>query len=172
MASRDRPGPFTHRFKLGVPKRWLLFAAALVWTTGGTILGWRGVAWLAGNESFFTIHVAIAFVLGLAFFQLVFAKVSLKHIRRIHAIDLVRPSLFAFFDLKGYAMMAIMITLGILLRSSKLIDPEILYNFYVLMATPLLVSALRFYYAFWRYPRLLASDGPGSGTAEGLGSAD
>jgi hypothetical protein len=161
-----------HRFKPGVPKRYLLLMAAFAWTAGGSILGVRGVLWLAANESFFTIHVAIAFLLGLGFFQLVFSKVSLKHIRRIHAIEIVRPSLFAFFDLKGYVMMIGMISLGVFLRSSKLVNPEILYNFYVLMGTPLLVSALRFYYAFFRYPQLLAADGPGAGTEEGIGSAD
>jgi hypothetical protein len=162
MPKSDRLKPFMNRFKPGVPKRFLLLIAALVWTAGGFVLILKGVTWLATNKSFFTIHVAITFVLGLVFFQLVFSKVSLKHITRIHAIDIVRPSLFAFFDLKGYVMMACMISLGVFLRKSNLVNPEVLYNFYVLMGTPLMVSAARFYYAFWRYPRLLAEDGRGT----------
>jgi hypothetical protein len=165
MANSDRLKPFMHRLRPGVPKRYLLLVAALVWTVGGVVLGIKGLVWLAANESFFTIRVAIAFVLGLAFFELVFARVSLKHITRIHAIDLVRPSLFAFFDLRGYVMMALMISLGVFLRKSNLVNPEFLYNFYVLMGTPLLVSALRFYYAFWRYPRLLGGLAPASDQA-------
>ncbi len=161
-----------HRFKPGVPKRYLLLAAGLAWTTAGLILGLRGMLWVGGHDSFVPLHFFIAVVLGLIFFQLVFAKVSLKHITRIHALDLVRPSLFAFFDAKGYVMMALMISLGIFLRHTSFVAPEILYNFYVFMGTPLLVSALRFYYAFIRYPKLLAADGPGAATDEGLGEAD
>jgi len=161
-----------HRFKPGVPKRYLLLAAGLAWTTAGLVLGLRGSLWLVANDSYVFLHFLVAIVLGLIFFQLVFAKVSLKHITRIHEIDIVRPSLFSFFDAKGYVMMALMIFLGIFLRRSKLVEPEILYNFYVLMGTPLIVSALRFYYAFFRYPQLLAEDGPGGATDEGLGEAD
>ena len=172
MLHRERFQSLRHRFKPGVPKRYLLLMAGFAWTTAGLVLGLRGSLWLVAHDSYIFLHFLIAIVLGLIFFQLVFAKVSLKHINRIHALDLVRPSLFAFFDAKGYIMMALMISLGIFLRRSNLIEPEILYNFYVLMGTPLLVSALRFYYAFWRYPQLLAADGPGAATDEGLGSAD
>ncbi len=161
-----------HRFKPGVPKRYLLLIAGLVWTFASFMLGGRGLAWLDANDQLFMLHLAIDVVLGLGFFILVFAKVSFKHISRIQALELAKPSLFAFFDTKGYIMMGIMITAGILLRSSGLVPPEILYNFYVLMGTPLLVSAFRFYYAFAVYPKLLALDGPGGGTGEGLGQAD
>ncbi|HUX42057.1 MAG TPA: hypothetical protein VMV83_12905 [Rectinemataceae bacterium] len=172
MQSQGRLALLMHRFKPGVPKRYLLLAAGLAWTTAGLILGLRGMLWVIGHDSFVPVHFLIAVTLGLVFFQLVFAKVSLKHITRIHALDIVRPSLFAFFDAKGYVMMALMISLGIFLRRSHIVASEILYNFYVFMGTPLIVSALRFYYAFIRYPRLLAADGPGAATDEGLGEAD
>lgn len=161
-----------HRFKPGVPKRYLLLVAGLAWTTAGLILGLRGVIWVVSHDSFVPLHVIVALTFGLVFFQLVFAKVSLKHITRIRELEILRPSLFAFFDAKGYIMMGLMISLGIFLRRTSFVPPEYLYNFYVLMGTPLLVSALRFYYAFIRYPQLLAADGPGAGTDEGLGAAD
>lgn len=172
MEGQNPIRPLMHRFKPGVPKRYLLLAAGLAWTTAGLMLGLRGLLWVVSNDSFIPVHVVVAIILGLIFFQLVFAKVSLKHITRIHAMDILKPSLFAFFDAKGYIMMVLMISLGIFLRKTKFVEPEILYNFYVLMGTPLLVSAIRFYFAFWRYPRLLAADGPGAGTDEGIGDAD
>lgn len=164
--------PLMHRFKPGVPKRYLLLAAGLAWTTAGLILGLRGILWVLTHDSFVPVHFIVAVIFGLIFFQLVFAKVSLKHITRIHAMEILRPSLFAFFDAKGYIMMALMISLGIFLRHTSFVPPEFLYNFYVLMGTPLLVSALRFYWAFARYPKLLAADGPGAATDAGLGEAD
>ncbi|HUX38140.1 MAG TPA: hypothetical protein VMV44_09600 [Rectinemataceae bacterium] len=172
MQHSERTSVLMHRFKPGVPKRYLLLAAGLAWTTAGLILGLRGMLWVIGHDSFVLLHFLIAVTLGLVFFQLVFAKVSLKHITRIRELEIVRPSLFAFFDAKGYIMMVLMISLGIFLRRSHLVAPEILYNFYVFMGTPLLVSALRFYWAFIRYPQLLAEDGPGGATGEGLGEAD
>jgi hypothetical protein len=45
-------------------------------------------------------------------------------------------------------MMAIMITGGIMLRRFDVINKEWLYNFYITMGVPLLVSATRFFY-FW-----------------------
>jgi hypothetical protein len=45
-------------------------------------------------------------------------------------------------------MMAIMISGGIMLRRFDVINKEWLYNFYVTMGVPLLISASRFFY-FW-----------------------
>lgn len=155
MSKREHFHAFLLRYKPGVPKRILLLAAALAWTTAGIMLGLRGTSFLLAHGDHLALRFTVAIVLGLVFFQVVFAKVSLKHLRRIHAIDLVRPCLFSFFDFRGYLMMALMISGGIGLRLSGLVDMKLLANFYVLMGTPLLVSALRFYYAFWRYPRLI-----------------
>jgi hypothetical protein len=68
-----------------------------------------------------------------------------------------RPSVFSFFGLKAYVLMALMISGGILLRASKLIEPSLLYTFYVFMGTPLLLSAIRFYVSFASYRRISAS---------------
>jgi hypothetical protein len=44
--------------------------------------------------------------------------------------------------------MAIMISGGIMLRLSGLINPDFIYTFFLTMGIPLLVSAYRFFYSF------------------------
>jgi len=83
-----------------------LLAAALAWTTAGLLLGLRGTIFLLAHGNHLALRFTVAIVLGIVFSQVVFAKVSLKYLRRIHAIDLVRPCLFSFFDFRGYLMMA------------------------------------------------------------------
>jgi hypothetical protein len=139
------------RLKPRVPKRGLLLCAALAWTTAGAMLGIRGLSWLSAHRDLDALSLGAALLLGLAFFFLVFARVSGKHIARIKALEDESPGLFSFFDRKAYLMMAIMISAGVAVRLSGLVDPRLLSDFYVLMGTPLLISSLRFYRAFARY---------------------
>lgn len=150
--------------KPGIPKRYLLLVAALVWTFAGGMLFGKGASHLAAHGDRLLLRFALALAGGLAFFMLLFSKISLKHITRIHAIDIVRPCLFSFFDFKGYVMMGSMIAGGALLRKFEIIDPLLLANFYACMGTPLLLSAARFYYAWARYPRFAGqSEAPDGG---------
>jgi hypothetical protein len=153
MTARERSSAFLDKHKPTVPKRYLLLVAGFVWTFAGAMLFGRGTAWLLEFGDHLLARYAIALAGGLAFFFLLFSRISIKHIARIHAIDIVRPCIFSFFDFKAYIMMALMITGGVLLRTLKLIEPSILYTFYVCMGTPLLLSALRFYYSFATYKR-------------------
>jgi hypothetical protein len=136
-----------------VPKRFLLLVAGLVWTFAGCMLFGRGSAWLLHYGDSLVLRYAIALAAGLGFFALLFSRISRKHVRRIRAMEAARPSVFSFFDRKSYVMMAVMIAGGITLRSLNLIEPSILYTFYVCMGTPLLLSAVRFYHSFAFYSR-------------------
>ncbi|MFZ4523391.1 MAG: hypothetical protein ACOYNC_16925 [Bacteroidales bacterium] len=133
----------------------LLFIAGLAWTTAGGILAGRGLSYLLQNGHHLGWRLAGGLVFGIIFYVLLFAKISRKHIKRIHGLNIPYPCAFSFFNLRGYFMMAIMISGGIMLRRFDLIDKEWLYNFYVTMAIPLLISASRFYY-FWATKREIA----------------
>ena len=148
------------RLKPGVPKRALLFVAGLVWTFAGGMLFRKGAAFLASSGDHLLLRYALAVPAGLILFAFAFSRISLKHIKRIHSIDIARPCVFSFFDLKGYVMMGIMISGGILLRELRLIDPVALSTFYLCMGTPLLISAARFFLAFALYGRIVRA-GPG-----------
>ena len=136
------------KLKPSVSKHNLLFIAGLAWTTAGGILGGRGLSYLVQHGQHLGWRIAGGLVFGTIFYVLLFAKISRKHIKRIHGLNIPYPCAFSFFNLRGYFMMAIMITGGIMLRRFDVINKEWLYNFYVTMSLPLLISAARFYY-FW-----------------------
>ena len=120
----------------------------MAWTTAGGILSGRGLAFMITNTSWLWLRLAGGLVCGIIFYVLLFAKISKKHIKRIKGLNIPYPCAFSFFNLRGYLMMAIMITGGVMLRKFDVINKDWLYNFYVTMGVPLLISAFRFYY-FW-----------------------
>lgn len=137
--------------KPGVPRRWLLMLAGVLWTVGGGMLIIRGVIGLIPHESNAYIEIPLGFLAGLVFYLVLFKRISKKHVNRILALKPSKPCMFSFFDVRGYIMMTIMISAGITLRKLNLVDPEILYTFYVCMGVPLLLSAIKFYYNWYIY---------------------
>jgi hypothetical protein len=148
---------------LRVPRRYLLLAAGLAWTLAGAMLLGRGSAWLLRFGDHLAVRYALALAGGLAFFFLLFSRISRKHIERIRSIEEERPRLLSFFDAKAYVMMAGMISGGIALRGSGLVEPSILYTFYACMGTPLILSAFRFFSSFaaYRMPEQVGAGGSG-----------
>ncbi|MCX6304622.1 MAG: hypothetical protein NT040_06625 [Bacteroidetes bacterium] len=139
---------FFDKYKPSVSKHNLLFIAGMAWTTAGGILAGRGMNYLVQNGHYVGWRLAGGLVFGMIFYVLLFAKISRKHIKRIHGLNIPYPCAFSFFNLRGYIMMAVMISGGIMLRNFNVINKEWLYNFYVTMGVPLLVSASRFFY-YW-----------------------
>jgi hypothetical protein len=136
------------KYKPSVSKHNLLFIAGLAWTTAGGILAGRGLSYLVEHGHYLGWRLAGGLVFGMIFYVLLFAKISRRHIKRIHGLNIPYPCAFSFFNLRGYLMMAVMISGGIMLRRFDVINKEWLYNFYVTMGVPLLVSASRFFW-FW-----------------------
>jgi hypothetical protein len=139
------------QLKPGVPKRYLLLIACMVWTIAGSILFIKGSAYLIIFSTYLTLRFIFGTLFGIVFYFVLFARISLRHITRIRAIDIAKPCIFSFFNFKSYIMMGIMITGGILLRKFDFINHDILFNFYVGMGIPLLISGARFYYAWYKY---------------------
>ncbi|MFT3752334.1 MAG: hypothetical protein QM800_05480 [Paludibacter sp.] len=137
-------------FKPRIPKRYLLFVAALMWTFAGGMLLFRaiGMFFSSGTPRAGMLGCIVA---GLLFYYLLFSKISLKHITRIVRMPVEQPCIFSFFNLKSYLMMSLMITMGITLRKTGIVAPEYLAVLYGTMAIPLTMSAFRFYYYGFRY---------------------
>jgi hypothetical protein len=143
----------TTKFKPGVPKRYLLLVAGIVWTIAGTILLTKGASYVLQFSNFKILRFIIAFLFGIGFYWVLFTRISLKHINRIKSIDIVKPCIFSFFNFKSYLLVALMISMGIVLRKTEWINHDLLFTFYMGMAIPLLLSAARFYYAWFKYNR-------------------
>lgn len=146
------------QFKTIIPhttKRILLFIAAVVWTFAGTMLFSRGIGMMNVNPDSFWIRFLISLVSGALFYGVLFTRISKKHVNRILNLPVERPSVFSFFDRKGYIMMAGMISLGIFLRTSGIVSPFYLSVLYVTMGVPLFFSSLRFYYSGINYSSVI-----------------
>lgn len=137
---------FVESIKPQLPKRYLLFLAALVWTFAGSMLLFKGLTFLRTVKNFQWLIVLISIIGGFLFYIILFSKISLKHTRRIFNLKNDYPCLFSFFSIKSYVLMTIMITSGIFLRKSGIISMGYLSVVYLTMGIPLFLSAFRFYY--------------------------
>jgi hypothetical protein len=144
-----------NKYKPSVSRHNLLFIAGLAWTTAGGILAGRGLAYLAAEGDHLWWRLAGGLLFGGIFYLLLFSRISKKHIIRIRGLAIPYPCAFSFFNARSYILMAVMITGGIMLRKSDVISKVWLYNFYVTMGVPLLVSAARFFW-YWATKRELA----------------
>ena len=136
--------------KPALPRRYLLFIAAIVWTFAGSMLLYKGSNLFLSYRNFFWLRLISSAICGVVFYLLLFSKISFRHTRRIVNLKNDNPCLFSFFDLKSYILMTVMITSGVLLRNSGIVAPEYLSILYITMGIPLFLSAFRFlYYGFF-----------------------
>ena len=131
--------------KPSVPKRYLLFVAAVVWTFAGGMLLFRGFSVLRFNSTGILIEEAVSIILGVVFYIFMFSRISLKHIVRMQNNPLERPCVFSFFNWRSYILMSTMISFGVTLRVTGIVPIQYLSVFYVIMGTPLFLSSVRFY---------------------------
>lgn len=134
-----------HRLKPGIPKRVLLFMAGGVWIFAGGFLLWRGWNMISHiyEKPFITLLICAA--LGGLFYYILFDKISSAHTNRIKSLPQSHPCAFSFFNWRSYMMMALMITTGIILRKVGLVPTKYMAPFFIVMGTPLVISAIRFY---------------------------
>lgn len=132
-------------FKPSVPKRYLLFVAAMVWTFAGGMLFFRGFLALKFNTLGVLEEEGASIVLGIVFYVFMFSRISLKHIQRMKNNTNEYPCVFSFFNWRSYILMSIMISMGVTLRLTGIVPIQYLSLFYICMGTPLLLSSLRFY---------------------------
>jgi hypothetical protein len=136
---------FIQQIKPGVGKRYLLFIAAIAWTFAGGMLLFKGINFFFKDTFHILIRLAFSGIGGALFYIFLFSKISRKHTLRILNLKPELPCAFSFFNLKGYLMMTIMISLGVFLRKSGVVPIKYLAILYVTMGIPLFLSAFRFY---------------------------
>ena len=131
--------------KPSIPKRYLLFVAAVVWTFAGGMLLFRGFSVLQFNSTGILLEEAVSIILGVVFYIFMFSRISLKHIDRMQNNPNERPCVFSFFNWRSYILMSTMISFGVTLRVTGLVPIQYLSLFYICMGTPLFLSSMRFY---------------------------
>ena len=79
------------------------------------------------------------------FYKLVFERVSLRYVGRIVALAPERPCFFSFLSVRGYLTMALMVTLGVTLRTSGLMPLGDLGSLYLAVGLPLGLCSVHYF---------------------------
>lgn len=134
--------------KFKVSGRTLLLIAGLVWIiAGANILRIGIVTWLTDSQSWL-FKVCESTAVFLLFFNLVFRKLFNKHSKRIEE-KRNKHSPFSFFDVKGWILMAFMITLGIVIRGYHLLPNSFISVFYTGLSSALIITGFLFLRRWW-----------------------
>ena len=128
--------------KLKVHKNHLLLIGGIVWGIAGFNILKIG---LTAYEGYFNWwRLLISLVVFAAFQFLIFNKMVRKHTKRILEYEEIRQYFIKFFDLKGFLIMAFMITLGVSLRLSGFVPDVYIAVFYSGLGSSLGVAGLLF----------------------------
>lgn len=125
-----------------VKRNTLLLFACLVWSAAGFNILRIG---LISYSAYRSVLNYLLSVLVFAVFQIfIFGKLVKKHTARIRAYPDERHFFLKFFDGKAFAIMAVMITGGILLRTSGIAPERFIAVFYTGLGSSLLLAGLLF----------------------------
>lgn len=128
---------------LKVKSEKLLLIAAAVWLLAGINILRLGVIAI-GQTDLIGALLAIGIVVTFFLFHLMFSKLVGKQSSRIRAYGNEPTCAFAFFDVKGYVMMAIMMGGGIALREFGIIPSWIVAFMYTGIGTALALAGIGF----------------------------
>lgn len=125
-----------------VKRSTLLLLACLVWSAAGFNILRIG---LMTYPAYLAIENYLLSILVFAVFQIfIFGRLVKKHTARIRAYQEERHFFLKFFDGKSFAVMALMMTGGIALRSSGLVPQRFIAFFYTGLGASLLLAGLLF----------------------------
>jgi hypothetical protein len=141
--------PTWSTYSPAVPKRWLLLIAGGMWSGVSIMLLNYALTWLTHPLTTINIFLGILGV-GLSIWanKVQFSHLAKKNIDRIAVMN-DKVCLFAFQAWKGYLIIAIMITGGILLRHSAIPKPY-LAVVYATIGGALLQASVHYYLRFFR----------------------
>ena len=125
-----------------VKRNTLLLIACLVWGAAGFNILRLGVL---AYPAYLSVLNFVLSALVFAVFQIfIFGKLVKKHTARISAYEEERHFFLKFFDGKSFAIMAVMMTGGIWLRSSGVAPDRFIAFFYTGLGASLLLAGLLF----------------------------
>ena len=124
---------------LKVPTKALLLVAALVWLIAGAAVVSVGVD---AAEEPWTPSMALGFLIVYLFFFPMFLRLCRKHTKRIRRYTEELTNLAKFLDPPAYIIILVMIGIGISVRISELVPPEIIAFFYSGLGSALITAAI------------------------------
>ena len=133
-----------------VRKIHLLAINGLMWTAIGTKIAVTGVCnylTTPPEKLWWMIPLSLLVFAG---FYLMFTEIVRKYSERIHALPGPMESVFKTFSLKGYLIIAFMITLGITLKYIPGLPESFFAWFHTGLGSGLLSAGIRFLIRWWK----------------------
>jgi hypothetical protein len=131
------------KFKPAVDKRVLLLLAGFMWVGVGTMLLFFSYSWLnASQGKGFFMFAGIGVVVALVIHHFGFLKIVDNNLGRILPME-GKKCIFSFMTWKSYIIVAIMVTMGVLLRHSTIPKPY-LSILYTGIGLSLMLSSVRY----------------------------
>ena len=134
---------------LKIPTKHLLLVNGLLWTAIGiriTLIGVDYYGRLATVPCWYFLLSAVVF----AGFWFMFTGVVRRYAGRILAMPEPRTSIFKTFSVKGYLIIAFMISLGITLKRIPQVPDSFIAWFYCGLGHGLLSAGIRFIIRWWK----------------------
>lgn len=133
------------RLKPAVNRKWLIIISALMWSGVGIFLNILAFNWLKSfNNMQLLITIIIGLMAGWVIAKFGFSNIANKNINRILAYP-KEVCVFAFQEWKSYILIAVMMSLGIFLRTTGLIPKYILAPMYIGIGTALFLASFKYY---------------------------
>jgi ABC-type nickel/cobalt efflux system permease component RcnA len=138
------------RYKPAVTKNILVFLAGIVWTLVGIMLICMAFSWLSGvPRPVAHLYEVAGLFSALLIHHFGFLKIAGKNLDRIRAMP-GKQCLFAFIPWKSYLIIAVMVTMGAMLRHSA-IPRQYLAVLYFSIGLALVLSSVRYLRTFFQH---------------------
>lgn len=125
-----------------VNRNTLLLLAGSVWSAAGVNILRIGLSAYTAYQSI--LNFLLSVMVFAVFQKFIFGKLVKKHTARINAYLEEQHFFMKFFDRKSFAIMAVMITGGIGLRTSELVPEQFISVFYTGLGASLLTAGVLF----------------------------
>lgn len=132
-----------------IKNKYLLLIAAIVWLIVGFNVLKIGVETYINYVT--VINLLLSLVVFLVFWIMVFSKLVKKHTLRISSYESEKQWFYLFFDLKSFIIMAIMMTMGIVIRYYALLPDVFIAVFYTGLGSALALAGILFMVNFMRF---------------------
>jgi hypothetical protein len=132
-----------NKFKPSAKKPYLIFIAGLLWFSVGIMLNAYAYKWLNNYKGNSYIYAIIGLVIAAIVYYFGFKKIARKNIVRITHLN-EKPCVFAFMSWKGYLMVAVMMKMGNLARTSSF-PKQYLSIVYIIMGFALAFSSFHYF---------------------------
>ena len=134
---------------LKIPTKYLLLVNGLLWTAIGIKILLIGIDYYGRLESILWWYFMLSVVV-FAGFWFMFTGVVRKYAARIMSMLEPRTSIFKTFSVKGYLIIAFMITLGMVLKKIPQVPDSFIAWFYCGLGPGLLSAGIRFIVRWWK----------------------